>query len=237
MSARNKTGFLPRNDAALLAWMLNFSNRISTAPTVYGLTAALASSFEEKYAAYQSAQNTATDPGTRTSPAIRNRDVLREAAKVMARQLAKLVEGTASVTDAQKLELGLTVRKKPTPIPAPASRTGVDLVGTRSNRVDIHIHDSASPSKTGKPAGAVAAWVYTYVGETYPSDPALWMFQGAATRGKYTVEFDASVPAGTQVWICAAWVNAKQETGPASLPVTTFLQYAGSNPLSVAKAA
>jgi hypothetical protein len=88
-------------------------------------------------------------------------------------------------------------------------------------------HDSANSNKRGKPAGAKAAYVYSFVGAEYPADAAAWTFEGATTRPRFQVGFPSTVAGGTQVWLCAAWVNAKQEAGPTSVPITTNLQGGG----------
>jgi hypothetical protein len=86
---------------------------------------------------------------------------------------------------------------------------------------------SGVPNKRGKPDGAVAAWVYSFVGTNYPADPSQWDFQGATTKSTHEIVFPDTVASGAQVWICAAWINAKQEPGPASVPITTNVQGGG----------
>lgn len=229
MASSKNRGFLPQTDAALLAWSVNFKTLITATPTAFGLVAAQATAYGALHDTFAAAYQVAKDPDTRTKPNVAAKDAARAALKDDARLLAKLVEGTASVTDAQKYSLGLNVRKQPTPVPAPTTRPGVDLVSAIGRTVTIHIHDSASSSKRGKPAGATAAWVYTFVGAEYPSDPTLWDFQGATTKAKYEITFANDLPGGTQVWVCAAWINGKQEAGPASVPITTNLQGGGAS--------
>ncbi|MCC6423213.1 MAG: hypothetical protein IT447_07005 [Phycisphaerales bacterium] len=89
--------------------------------------------------------------------------------------------------------------------------------------------DSAVSNKRGKPAGATAAWVWTFVGTNYPTDPAAWQFQGSATKARHEITFSDSVASGQPVWIRCAWINAKQETGPMSLPITTNIQGGGAS--------
>ena len=104
----------------------------------------------------------------------------------------------------------------------------VDVIRVSGRTVSLNVHDSASSLKRGKPAGATAAWVYSFVGENYPSDPTLWNFEGATTRPKFDILFPSTVAGGAQVWVCAAWINAKQEAGPTSVPITTNLPGGGA---------
>jgi len=228
MASTNR-GFLPQTDPALLSWSVNFSTLITAMPTAYGLTALQAASYQAVHDIFAEKYQISQDPSTRTRPAIAAKDQARFNLKYQARLLAKLVEGTASVTDAQKYSLGLNVRAMPSPIPVPGMRPGTDIVSVAGRTVRMHIHDSASSNKRGKPAGVALAWVYSYVGETYPSDPTEWNFEGATTRANFAIVFPNTVAGGTQVWVCAAWVNAKQQAGPTSIPVTTNLQGGGSS--------
>jgi hypothetical protein len=105
----------------------------------------------------------------------------------------------------------------------------MDIVSTANRTVTISVHDSAGSTKRGRPAGTAAAWVYSFVGTSYPSDPTGWTFEGATTKPKVQVVFPNTIPGGTQVWVCAAWVNAKQQAGPTSVPISTNLQGGGTN--------
>ncbi len=92
--------FLPNTDAALLAWSLNFNTLITATPTAFGLTAALATAYGTLHAAYATAL-AACDPAVRNKSAVWTENAARLAVKNDARSLAKLVDGTTSVTNAQ----------------------------------------------------------------------------------------------------------------------------------------
>ena len=142
--------------------------------------------------------------------------------RAMAADLARIIDGTSTVTNTQRIELGLAVRATPTPVPRAGRGPGMDIISVASRSVKIHIHDSASSTKgRGKPAGVAAAWVYSYVGATYPTDPSEWNFEGFTTRSTFEIVFPNTVANGVQVWVCAAWINGKQQAGPPSTPITT----------------
>src|SRR3954468_21761755 len=105
--------FLPDTDPGLLAWALNFSTVGSSTPLLFGLTAAQMTAFTGLYTAF-AASMAAVEPGVRNKVATANKNQARANLKSSARLLAKLVEGTATVTSAQKLSLGLNVRAQPT---------------------------------------------------------------------------------------------------------------------------
>ncbi len=221
--------FYTGTDAELYTGSNVFSTAINEAFGDYGIPepsaiayAALNSSFGTKYLA-------AINPELRTKGRVAAKNDAKKLLKAAAADLARIINGTPSVTDQQKIDLGLNVRKNPSPNPRPIVRPGVDMVSVNGRTVSIHIHDSASSSKRGKPADTTAAWVYTFVGAEYPSDPTLWDFNGSATTGKFEIVFPNTLAGGTQVWVCAAWINGKQEAGPTSVPITTNLQGGGTS--------
>src|SRR4051812_8301645 len=113
--------FFPSRDDALLAWSAHFRDLIVATPTTYGLTAPLATAYGVLHDAFADALAAAA-PATGKKPATSAKNAARLALKSDARLLASLITGTASVTDAQKIELGLTVRAAPSPIPPPSGR-------------------------------------------------------------------------------------------------------------------
>jgi hypothetical protein len=220
--------FYTGTEAELYTGSKNFSARISADPAAFGLTWVLVNPYAAANTTWMTLYEETRDPQNRTQIQIAAKNAARDTIRTMSANLAKIVEGTATVTDVQKLELGLNVRKTPAPIPAPTERPSVDLVSVAGRVVTVHIHDSASSTKRGKPAGATAALVYTFVGENYPSDLSAWRLDGAATKANYEITFGGEIPAGQPVWIRAAWINRKQEAGPLSTPITTNIQGGGS---------
>ena len=221
--------FFTGTDAELYTGSTNFAALIIASPFTYGLTIPQAGIYDAQNTAWKSAYETAVNPQTRTRSNIAAKNAARVQIVTLASNYAKIIDGTPTVTDAQKIALGLNVRKTPAPIPAPTEAPAVDLVSVVNRTVTIHVHDSAVSNKRGKPAGATAAWVWTFVGANYPTDPAAWQFQGSATKARHEITFSDSVASGQPVWIRCAWINAKQETGPMSLPITTNIQGGGAS--------
>ena len=216
------TGFLPSTDAGLLAWSLNFSTRISATPLVFGLTAQLAAAYQTDHDLFATTL-AGCDPSVRNKPAVAAKNDARSALKVRARYLSSLVHGTASVTDAQKLELGLNVRAMPSPIPAPSEAPGIDILSVIGRVVKIRLHGE-EVLKRGKPPGVKGASVFSAVG-TAPGDPAAFKFEGNTTKTVFDIVFPDSVELGSTVYITAMWWNERAESGPGAPPVTTTLGY------------
>jgi hypothetical protein len=215
MAARS---FLPTRDAALLAWSLNFSTLINDSPESYGLSAPLASAYAALHLAFAAAME-GVEPGIRNKSAVAAKNAARSNLKKNAGLLAKIVQGTATVTSAQKVTLGLNVRRKPTPVPAPAFAPGLDIVSVRGFSAVIRLHDTQVIGRRAKPAGVSGASVFIHVGPTAPTDVAGWTFKGNTGRTTMEVHFPATLPAGATVWFTAFWFNPRQQSGPSSAPV------------------
>jgi hypothetical protein len=192
--------FFPRTDTALLAWSLNFSTLITATPTAYGLTSAQATAYAAVHAAYGTAL-AACEPGSRNKSAVVAKNTARTNLKTQAKLLANLVNGTATVTNAQKVALGLNVRAKPQPIPVPSNAPGLDVVSVSAWTVKIKLHDSAAGSGRGKPAGVSGASVFSYVGAVAPTDIAQWKFEGSTGRTAVDIAFPSTLAPGVLVWL------------------------------------
>jgi hypothetical protein len=215
--------FFPSSDAGLLAWSLNFSNLITATPTAYGLTSAQATAYLAVHTAYATAL-AACDPASRSKSNVVAKNAARTTLKTQAKLLANLVNGTATVTNAQKTALGLNVRAKPQPIPAPSAAPGLDVISVSAWTVSLKLHDSAAGSKRGKPAGVSGASIFSFVGPVAPNDIGSWQFEGNTGKTKVDITFPNTTAAGTKIWLTAFWFNGRKQSGPACAPVSTNLQ-------------
>jgi hypothetical protein len=224
---------MPRKDSELMAWSANFATKIAAAPEDYGLTAAQASEYgtlNTAYAAAYAALTTARAQGTRSESMTAARDATKAAVLNFGRQLYAIVSANGAVSNTARAELGIHLRSGgPSPATAPAAAPVVGIVSVAARRVNVVIHDGVGAARPRKLAGAIHAFVYTFVGPDYPANAAMWQFHGIATRAAAQIHFPDTIPSGAQVWIRAAWVNRRGQIGPASSPVTTNLQGGGTN--------
>lgn len=95
----------------------------------------------------------------------------------------------------------------------------------------FRLHEAGNPARRGKPAGVAAAGIFSYVGNSAPSDPSLYKFEGNVSRTVVDITFPATVAAGAQVWICAMWLNAKMQSGAGCQAVGATL--AGGSTIAV----
>ena len=216
----------PKRDAELLTFLVNFKDLIGAAPTDYGITTAQAAELASAVLGYQG-ELLACDPAVRNQTAVMSKNAAKRSVMAMAYDLAMAIAAQPAISPPAKLALGIKARATRSRIGPPTVRPGITIASVAGRTVTVRIHDSASSNARGRVRGAVGAQVYTYVGASYPSDPTLWQFGGLATRAAYDVTFADTVAGGTQVWLCAAWVNHRGDAGPSSVPVQTSL--AGGN--------
>jgi hypothetical protein len=220
------SGFLPNSDGALLAWSQNFSTLLSATPATWGVSVSQASQYAALNTAYSAALTLANNPTTRTKANVAAKNTARESLKIDARLLAKIVDGQATVTNQQRIQLGLNVKTVPVPVPAPALPPEIDIVSVIGRTVKVRVHNSAT-TKRARPAGVTGATMFSFAGAVPPSDVTLWTFQGSTSKTVIDIPFPTTTAAGSQVWVTAFWYNGKGQSGPAGTPVTTYL--AGGN--------
>ncbi len=213
---------LPRRDNELLAFSLNLATLISATPGAYGLSPAQAAAYLAVHTAYATAL-AACDPAIRNKTSTAAKNAARAALERAARQTAATIDGTPAVTDAQKIQLGLLVRRSPQVIPAPTTSPGLEILSQDGWTVSIRLRDKESLEKRGKPAGVAGASVFSFVGDTPPSNLVEWNFQGNIGRTTMDITFPSSLPPGTKVWITAFWFNGRKQAGPNCAPESANL--------------
>lgn len=223
---------IPTTDAALAIWSANANTRGVAAPTDYGLTAAQMALYTPLHEAFFDAYQAANAGDTKSKALVAAKDSAKLALLKYARQLYAFVQANDTVSDARKLELGVTVRDfEPTPKPAPTAAPALAIVSVYGRTVRLTIKD-ASGVRRGRPVDVAAAALFSYVGEAAPEGPSGWVSEGYITRPDVLVEFDPSVTPPARVWFTAQWINTRGETGPATSPVSAHIGFEGALPMA-----
>jgi hypothetical protein len=206
----------------LLGWSLNLSTKLSADPAAYGLSAEQAAEFAAVHQAFADAM-AAVDPAIRSKVSVARKNDARDVLKAQARLLVSIIQGQASVTDSQKIELGLTVRRAPRAIPAPLDPPGVLVTYVVGQTVHLRLYDFVT-ARRGKPPGVRDATIFSFVGDEPPASLSEWTLQCNCTRTQIDIHFPSTLPPGTKVWFCAYWLNPRSQRGPVSKPVGTHIQ-------------
>jgi hypothetical protein len=223
-----RDSYMPAKQAEQVQWARNFSTLLNAAGANYGTTPAQAVAFSAVFGNAQLAFNQAQDPTTRTKAAVQLKNDTLKAMKAMAADLVSIIQGTSTVTNEQKVLLGITVRKdRPSPRPAPGTEPYLTVEQVKQRNVLIGLQ--GTKDKRSKAVGAVSANVFKYVGPTAPFDIKDWTFVATTTKSQLEIPFGPSAT-GDTVWITAFWVGSRGESGPASKPVSVNLPAGGALP-------
>ncbi|MCC7351650.1 MAG: hypothetical protein IT446_13900 [Phycisphaerales bacterium] len=215
--------FPPQTDSGLRDFAANLAAKASLSD---GLSPGQQLELSAANSAYAAALATATAPATRTRPTILAKDAARKTLLSVVRKVARIINANPAVTNERRAELGLTVRKTPAPIPPPSAILTVDVVSVSGSTFRVRLH--GEPVRTAKPDGVAGAQIFSFTGETAPSDLTLWRQTDPTTRTEAYVTVDDAAP-GALVWLVARWFNAKMEFGPLSEPVSARVQWAVGN--------
>jgi hypothetical protein len=113
--------FFTGTEAQLYTGSEAFSAQISATPEAFGLSALQASGYATLNADFATKYLAANNEETRTKAAIVAKNEAARLLRQAAADLANVIDGTPTVTDAQKTALGLNVRKTPSPMGAPGT--------------------------------------------------------------------------------------------------------------------
>jgi hypothetical protein len=187
--------FFTGNDAKLFQGSAAFAAKMSADPEAVGLSESDAAAYAVLDADYAAAYRAAANKTTRTQGDIMRKDGARAALRQMASGLARTIAGVATVTDQQRINLGLSVRKDPSPMPPPGtpSECRVTLVG--NGAIELAWKCGQPRGSTGtmyhvhRRSGADPAFAYLgttgtkrFVDATLPADSGRLVYQIRAVR-------------------------------------------------------
>ncbi len=217
--------YLPTRESELVTWSTSFAQVIAAGATAYGLTDLQSDAYGEAQSAFVAAHQTANDPATRSPANIEAKNAAKSALITLTRQLVKVVQAWPDITDQKRVALGITVPDdEPTPVPVPDTSPRIEITSVDGWMISFQLYDGGSTSRA-KPEGVQGAYVYRYVGETPPSDVDAWTMAGSTSKTESKVVIPSSVAPGTKVWLTAAWVNTKLQTGPACTPISRHVGF------------
>ena len=207
------------SDTDLLSWATTASEHLTANFAAFQITPQQADDFASRVTAFRIALAAWRDNATRTPIASTNKQAARVALFDGAKYIVATVNSNPATTDAQRDELGIKARKRPTPRPKPSTSPMVDVERVDGRTVTYKMHTSG---RRGRPADVQGASVFTFVGPEAPADPAAWTFEGLMTRTTFSVSFENRTEADT-AWVSAFWYNERGQAGSASAPVSVNL--------------
>lgn len=220
--------YMPSKDADFALWLDNFFTLIDASPTSYGLIAGDATAIGVQNTAFQAAYAISTTPGTRTSATIATTRGARISAEAVCRPYAMRINANQSVSNAQRVDLGLTVRiTTPTPVPPPATQPVLMLVSAIPQVHNMQFRDASTPTAKAKPANVVGLELWCSVGTVAATDPAQCTYKQGVTKTPFQAGFSApdkgKIATYFARWQTRSGPSGIIQTGPWSDPVSSYI--------------
>lgn len=217
--------YIPASDAGFAAWLLNFRTQLDLGVGVPPALVGDVTNVDTVDTAYQAAYLAATDPLTRTPVTVAAKNTAKSTALATVRPIAQLINADPSISDGDRVTLGLTVRSTtPTPITAPTTFPLLDILTATPGIHTIQYRDSDTPTTKAKPFGALQMELYEAIGIAAAPDPTTSVFAGLVTKSPFLVPQDPA-NAGKIATYFARWVTRTGLVGPWSSGVTLTIAF------------
>lgn len=208
--------YIPAKIADFSVWLLNFATLIAAAPTDYGLIAGDATAISAQNTAFQAAYLVSSTPATRTTATIATTNGARLAAEAVIRPYAMRINANQTVSDAQRVDLGLTVRTVvPTPVPPPTTSPVLVFQAATPLQHTLQFRDSLTPTSKAKPLNVIGLELFVAVGTVAAVDPSQASYRLTATKAPFNVPF-AEGDRGKIATYFARWTNRSGAGGVAA---------------------
>lgn len=217
--------YLPTKDAEFDAWFANFSALITALPATYGLVAGDATIIAASFAAWNAAYLLATNPPTRTSPAIAAKDAQRILSESVIRPYATGISRNPAVTNDDKTAVGVNLPNAArTPVPPPVTAPALTLVSLIHFLATLAYRDTSTPTTKAKPTGATGLELWIALGTAPAADPSTAKPYGVITKSPTAIGFTAP-DVGKYATFFGRWVTrsgpgGQAQNGPWSAPLT-----------------
>ena len=216
---------VPTKDSLLVTFAPNFASIVTLAPTTYNITPAQATALTTASDNFVDAYNAQQAEGSRSKSLTTAKNSAKIALLSLLRPMYGAIQASTTVTPTQKVDLGIAIRRMPTPQPAPSTAPVVSVVSVTGRSVRLRLRDAANPHRVGRPVGVASATILSYVGTTPPAGIGDWRFEANVSKTLLDVVFPDTVAPGALVWFTVFWSNRKDQAGPACDPVSAYLQF------------
>lgn len=220
--------YIPAPDNAFDLWADNFQTELTASPTTYGLIAGDAVIVAALFTTWSAAFVLATNPATRTSATIADKDAARAAFEATVRPYAQRIRVNPGVSNLDRVTIGVTVAVfPPTPIPAPLTNPVLSLIRALPLTHVLAYADSDTPTTKAKPYGVKQLQLSCTIGVAPAVDPDAARYLGGYTKSPLQVSHQAG-DRGKYATYFSRWQNGSGPggvgaTGPWGNPISFII--------------
>lgn len=208
--------YIPPRDGDFNTWLENFSVYINVNYSALGVSPSDASTIAAMTAAWDTAYTAAIAGSTRGPMTVAAKDTARANAQYFARLLAININNNPSITNDQKVALGITVRKTTkTPVPTPTTSPILTFIAATPLQHTLRFADQLTPASRARPFGATALELRVFVGIVPPTPESLATYVLTGTKNPLPVNFDNGMQ-GKSAYYLGFWRTQTALYGPAS---------------------
>jgi hypothetical protein len=215
--ARGTSNYIPRPDGNFAAWANHYYDAVEKWYSVQGFDKELLAALKKALDTWQSLYPAHVTAQQRAEGARQAKDQARAELEREIRPVTNFVQGYPKTTNADRAEIGITVRDtSPSPAPAPTSRPLALVESPARLTHQLRLVDESTPTRRARPAGVLGAEVWVKLvdaDQPAPTDPAALTFLTMTTKPSFRAEFKAGEGGKTAVYM-ARWVNTRGEKGP-----------------------
>ncbi|MBY0313767.1 MAG: hypothetical protein K2W85_17005 [Phycisphaerales bacterium] len=215
--ARSGEHYMPRPDGDFSAWANHYYDAVEKWWSVNGFDESELKPLKDALGAWAAAYPAHVAAQQRAEGARQAKDAARAALEKEVRPVTNFVQGYPKTTNADRAEMGITVRDtSPSPAPAPSSRPLALVESGQRLTHQLRLVDESTPTRRARPKGVQRAEVFvalTPPGQPAPANPGDYRYIGSVTRGETTLSFESD-KGGMQAHYLSRWVSTSGATGP-----------------------
>jgi len=215
--ARSGEHYMPRPDGDFAAWAQHYYDAVEKWWSTQGFDKDELTNLKKALDTWQSLYPAHIAAQQRAEGARQAKNAARAALEKEVRPVTNFVQGYPKTTNADRAEMGITVRDtSPSPAPAPSSRPLALVESGQRLTHQLRLVDESTPTRRARPAGVLGAEVWVKLvdaDQPAPTDPAALTFLTMTTKPSFRAEFKAGEGGKTAVYM-ARWVNTRGEKGP-----------------------
>ena len=215
--ARGSSNYIPRPDGNFSAWAQHYYDAVEKWWSVNGFDDSELEPLKQALSAWLAAYPAHIAAQAAAEGARQAKDAARAALEKQVRPVTNFVQGWPKTTNADRAEMGITVRDaSPTPAPAPSSRPLALVESGQRLTHQLRLVDESTPTRRARPKGVQRAEVFvalTSPGQPAPANPGDYRYLGSVTRGETTLSFESD-KGGMQAHYLSRWVSTSGATGP-----------------------